>query len=232
VIANAISVGVDRMLSVGIDLESSRASVALARGQPSVEAAVGVHPSTAHTFESDAGAVRELVEQGQPCAIGEIGLDYARCTTPRESQKQTFRTQLEWAAEADLPVVVHNRDAHEDVLSGLCDAGVRGVLHCFSGDEAFAGAALTAGLLISFAGNITYKNATSLRDVARTVPLDRLLIETDSPYLPPEGWRGRRNEPARVGAVAECLGEIHGLTVEEIGAITTANAARLFRWSA
>jgi TatD DNase family protein len=232
VISNAVEAGVERMLTVGLDLASSSAGLNLAAGHPAVEAAIGIHPANADRFEVEGELIRELIETAQPRAVGEIGLDYYRCPVPRAQQLQAFRAQVSWAVEAGLPVVVHDRDAHDDVIAVLSELDARAVLHCFSGGVDLVATATEMGLFISFAGNITYKAATQLRQAAQEVPLDRLLLETDSPFLSPQAWRGRRNEPARVVAVAERLAELRDMTVEDVATATTANAAVVFGWNA
>jgi TatD DNase family protein len=215
---------------VGSDLSSSRKSVDIAFQYEPVYAAVGVHPHEAHTFEQDAAQVHALLSQPKVVAIGEIGLDYARSTAPREVQHEAFRRQLDWARREGLPVSVHNRDADSDVLSLLLEAEVTGVLHCFSGSWDFALAAIEAGLQISFAGNLTFPRAQALRDVAERVPADRVLIETDAPVLAPQAWRGRRNEPAYIVATLETLAAAQSMPPGSMSEVISATADRLFAW--
>jgi TatD DNase family protein len=222
---------VRRILTVAVDLAAAEGCLELAADNDTVEAAVGIHPSCASGFETERSVVRELLSSSRVRAVGEIGLDFNRCPVPRSQQMQAFRTQVQWAAEIGLPVIVHDRDAHEEVLAVLSEFGVRGVLHCFSGDAHFAEQVTSLGLFVSFAGNVTYKNATDIHEAARVAPLERILIETDSPYLPPQPWRGRRNEPAYVEAVATRVAELRGCEVTQVQEATSANAAALFGWS-
>jgi TatD DNase family protein len=233
VIAAAFAAGVTRLVDAGGDLASSEAAVALARCYPGqVFAGVGVHPHEATTFSDETPAVlRALAVQPGVVAIGEIGLDYYYMNSPRAAQQEVFVRQLELARELDLPIIVHNRDAHEDLMALLRahGQGVRGVLHCFSGDLRMAWEGLDLGFFISFAGPLTFRKS-ALPEVAAQIPLDRVLIETDSPYLSPHPLRGKRNEPRNVVLVAERLAEIRGLPLEEIATRTTANAQALFRF--
>jgi TatD DNase family protein len=237
VITRASMEGVERILAVGIDIASSALSVALAARFPTVWAAVGIHPHEASHFgTSQLAELRRLASAPRVVAIGEIGLDYYRDLAPRDAQQAAFAAQLDLAGELGLPVVVHNREADDDVLHLLrCryrgnDRRRAGVLHCFSGDLKLAREAMQIGFFISFAGNITFRSAAALRAVAAAIPGDYLLIETDSPYLAPIPRRGRTNEPAYVRYVAEHLAVIRGMTVDALAAQTTANAAALFGW--
>lgn len=223
--------GISTVLNVGYDLGSSARSIALAKRFPEIFAAVGIHPhDAAGVTEEDWGRLRELAGSAKVVALGEMGLDYYRDLSPRTVQKEVFCRQLCLANELSLPVIVHNRDAHGDVMAILkANTPLKGgVLHCFSGSWESAELALGLGLYISFAGPLTYKNAVNLQAVALKVPLDRLLVETDSPYLTPEPFRGRRNEPANVRLVLEKLAELRGLHPVELGRITSQNGARLF----
>ncbi len=236
VLARAAEAGVTAILVPGYDLESSRQAVALAArdhaGAPALYAAVGIHPHDAEMCDDAALAVlRELLAHPRVVAVGETGLDYYRDRSPREKQQAALRAHLSLARETDKPIILHNRDADSDLLrllraEGLPAAG--GVLHCFSGDAALAEEALALRLMVSAAGQVTFKNAAPLRQALVTVPHDRLLIETDSPYLAPVPHRGRRNEPAWVAEVARGLAAVHGTTPEALAAATTENAGRLF----
>jgi TatD DNase family protein len=238
IVESAVAAGVTRILTVGTDLQSSRTCVALAERFSAVYAAVGIHPHEVATFEpSRLSELRSLAQQPKVVALGEIGLDYFRDYGPRAQQLAAFRSQLELASELGLPVVVHNREAGSDVLeliaaverpASLADRA--GVLHCFTGSIDEAARAQRAGFLISFAGNLTYKKADNLRAVAARVPLDVLLTETDSPYLSPEGRRGRTNEPSNVFQVAEVLAQARQLDLQRLATATSANARRLFGW--
>jgi len=235
VLLRAAEVGVSTMVDVGADLPSSRAAVALSEREPCIWAAVGVHPHDATAITANALAeLRALAGHPRVVAIGEIGLDYYRDLSPRPEQRRAFADQLALALELGLPVIVHNRDAHADTLAILRAAAVqqggrlRGVMHCFSGEPGFARDVVDLGMHIGIAGPITYPKATVLAEVVRQVPADRLLVETDSPYLAPQARRGRRNEPAFVLLVAERVAELRGVSLDAIGRITGDNARALF----
>jgi TatD DNase family protein len=237
VIARAKEAGVTAMLTLGVDGPSSQRAVELARQYDGVYAAVGIHPheakhATPEVYKVLMGLARER-ERSHLIAWGEIGLDYHYDHSPRDMQQREFRRQIRMARELDLPVCIHSRDAHDDVIAILdeemaIDAGV--VMHCFSGDEQVARRCLDLGYYLSFAGPVTFTNARTLPAVVPLVPDDRLLIETDSPYLSPHPWRGRehRNEPARVVIIAARLAELRGISVEDVGRVTTHNFQRLF----
>jgi TatD DNase family protein len=237
VVGRARAAGVRAILNVGTGDPHSGSlerAVAVAESYEDVYAAVGVHPHDARLFdESAAERLSRLVRQSsRVIAWGEIGLDYHYDHSPRETQREVFTRQLRMAREAALPVVIHSREADEDTVSILraeWDATFPGgIMHCFGGGAEMAESVLELGFMISFAGNVTFKKAENLRQIARRVPLDRLLIETDCPYLTPVPFRGRRNEPARVAEVARCLAELHGLETEEVGRVTTSNFMRFF----
>ncbi len=232
VIQAAVAGGVTRMVDPGCDLASSCAAIALAKAYPGVVfAGVGVHPHDATTYNDEVERhFRELVHDSTVVAIGEFGLDYYRMLSPREVQRAVFCAHLELARAYRLPCIIHMRDAHDDVMELLRahGRGLRGVFHCFSGDVAHAEECLAyEGFMISFAGPLT-RQGNALPEVARMAPLDRVLVETDSPYLVPQPLRAKRNEPLFVKHVAEKLAEVRGMTLEEIAQITTANAVRLF----
>jgi len=243
VIARAHDAGVTTMLAVGTGDPHSGAidrAVELAEQHEGIYAAVGVHPHDAKLFDDVAEQrLLDLTRQSKRViAWGEIGLDYHYDHSPRDVQREVFSRQLRLARELNLPVVIHSREADDDTITilrdELSDYDRAGVLHCFGGTLTMARQAIELGFFISFAGNLTFKKAEGLRDVARQLPLDRLLVETDCPYLTPEPFRGRRNEPARVVETARCLAEIHGQEREEIGRITSENFVKLFgvRWQA
>lgn len=230
-LARAADAGVAAMLVVGTDLESSRESVELAEKYPQLYAAVGIHPHDAGRVSEKSYDVIRALAQSSPkvVAIGEIGLDFYRDRSPRDAQENVFRRFLKMAGELDLPVVVHDRDAHERVMAILREEQTRrGVLHCFSGDAAMAAQAIGMGLYISIPGTVTYPSNQALRDVVRAVSIDRMLVETDCPYLTPVPHRGTRNEPAYVRLAAEKVAEIKGLTLEDVARITTKNVRDLF----
>lgn len=230
-VGRARAAGVRRMLTIGTEPESSRAAVAMAAGEPDVWAAVGIHPHDASAGDAPALAeIERLATQPRVVAIGEIGLDYFRDLSPREDQQRVFRALLDLARRLGKPVVIHCREAHEDALRILSEervSEVGGIMHCFSGDVAIARRCLDLGLLISLAGPVTYPNARALPDVARFVPADRLVIETDCPFLPPQGYRGQRNEPAYLAITAARVAELRGEPLETLAARLAANACAL-----
>lgn len=232
IIQAALVGGVSRIVDPGTDLVSSRAALALAKAHPGViYCGVGVHPHDATTYSDEVGEqLRILAREPEVVAIGEFGLDYFRMLSQRDTQRAVFCAHLELARTCNLPCIIHVRDSHEDVMELLRThgQGLRGVFHCFSGDVAQAEECLSfEGFVLSFAGPLT-KQGNALPDVARMVPLDRVMVETDSPYLVPKPLKVRRNEPLFVRHVAEKLAEIRGMTLEEIAHITTTNAVRLF----
>lgn len=237
VIARATEAGVLTILNVGTGDPHGGAferAVQLSERHQSIYAAVGVHPHDAKLYDDAAEArIRALCKtSSRLLAWGEIGLDFHYDNSPRDIQREVFRRQLRAARDCNLPVVIHTRAADEDTIDILrTEYGGNsrgGIMHCFGGSPDLAQAALDLGFLISFSGNITFSKAQDIRDVAKQIPLDRLLIETDCPYLTPVPFRGRRNEPARVVEVARSLAEIHGVTPEQIGRSTTANFAAIF----
>lgn len=238
VIARALDAGVTSMLNVGTGDPHSGAferAVLLAETHPQIYAAVGVHPHDARLFD-DAAEQRlmNLVRQSRRViAWGEIGLDYHYDHSPREIQRAVFRRQLRLAREHNLPVVIHSRNADDDTVAilreELFDYPRAGVLHCFGGSLAMAQAAIELGFFISFAGSLTFKNAADLREIAGQLPPERLLVETDCPYLTPVPFRGKRNEPARVVETAQCLAALLGQDLAEVDRITSENFARLFQ---
>ena len=232
VLARASAAGVAALLLVGYDLPSSRAAVELAHRLPGARASVGIHPnSAAAASAADFEAIAELARAPEVIAIGETGLDYYRQYTPPERQREVLDWHLRLAEELALPVIVHNRQADPDVADALCAASpaVRGVLHCFSStDPTYLDRMLDAGYFVSLAGPLTFKSATDLRAIVARVPLDRMLVETDCPYLAPAPHRGQRNEPAFVRDTARCLAEIVGLAFEALVEQLWANSLRLF----
>lgn len=233
VILRAQEAGVGTFITIGCDLETSRSAVALADRLSFVYASVGVHPhEVKHIGDDWYDELRRLAQHTKVVAYGEIGLDYHYNHSPPKLQRERFREQLCLARDLGLPVVIHTREAQEDTIAILREEraeDIGGVFHCFSGDTWLAKDALELGFMLSFAGVITFQNAVMLRDVLKTVPLDRLLIETDCPYLTPAPHRGKRNEPAHVRLVAEKMAEVKSVPVEEIERETTRNARRLFK---
>ena len=236
VIQRARDAGVRAILTVGTGDPHSgmlERAVALAEQHHDIYAAVGTHPHDARLFDDQAEAkIKELTKSARVIAWGEIGLDYHYDNSPRDVQREVFKRQLWLAQDVGLPVIIHTREAEEDTIDILQSewsaSGLPGIMHCFSGSLKLAEKALDLGFLISFAGVLTFKKADDLRDVAQAVPLERLLIETDCPYLTPVPFRGKRNEPANVVEVARCLASIQGKDIEEIGRLTTDNFRRLF----
>jgi TatD DNase family protein len=230
-LARARQAGVRRMLTIGTDVPTSQAAIDVAGREPDVWASVGVHPHDA--AEADDGvlaAIERLAGQSRVVAIGEIGLDFFRNLSPRPAQERVLRRMLDLARRTHKPVVVHCRDAHAETLAILAEervAEVRGIMHCFSGDVDIARRCLDLGLLISLAGPVTYPNARALPDVARFVPSDRLVLETDCPYLPPQGHRGRRNEPAYVAITAARVAELRREPHEDTARRCSENARAL-----
>jgi TatD DNase family protein len=236
-IARAREAGVASFVSIGCDLETSRAAVALAGQYPFVYASVGVHPhEVKHIGDGWYDEFRLLARNRKVVAYGEIGLDYHYNHSPPKVQRDRFREQIQLARELKLPVIVHTREAQEDTIAILKEekaSDVGGVFHCFSGDAWLAKDALDLGFYLSFSGILTFHSATMLREIAKNTPLDRVLIETDCPYLTPVPYRGKRNEPAYVTEVAKQLAAIHAPTVSlgQIERMTTENAKRLFKIS-
>jgi TatD DNase family protein len=224
------------ILAAGNLVEAERAARARALW-PGIRTAIGVHPHNAGAFDGKgaeaAAVVRAQIEADAAVrAIGEIGLDYHYDLAPRDAQQEVFRAQLQLARELDLPVVIHTREAEEDTLAALREEGggaLRGVLHCFTGTQALAEQALALGFHISLAGIVTFPKATALRHIAPLVPAERLLCETDSPYLAPTPYRGKRNEPAWVVRVAEELAQLRQVPAAELQGQITANFSELFR---
>lgn len=244
VLARAWQTGLGRILIPALDLVSCRAALALAETDPRLFAAVGVHPNRATSWrDATLDELRELATHPKIVAIGEIGLDYHWDFSPPELQRRVLHIQLALAAECRLPVVIHNREATGDLLAMLLEwqaalaAGGNplherpGVLHAFSGDAEAAQKALAANFYIGIAGPVTFKNAADYQALVASLPLSRLLIETDAPYLAPHPHRGQRNEPAYVRLVAEKIAALHGLSLEAVARQTTENAHRLFRWA-
>ena len=234
VIERAIKAGVQRIIVPAIDLSSCRKVLALAEQYECVFAAVGVHPNSSAEWEDNwTIALRAMASHPKVLAIGEIGLDYYREWSPHPVQRRAFAAQLALADEVGLPVIIHNRQSDIDVVRLLADSNIAtnkncGVLHSFSGSWEFASTVLEMGFYLGFTGPITYKKADELRDVAYRIPIDRMLIETDAPFLAPQQHRGKRNEPAFVRQVATKIAELRALSVDEIAEQTTANAVSLF----
>ncbi len=231
VIRRAAEAGVAAVLTIGIDHRSSQAAVRLAESHPALFAAVGVHPHDASGLTDEQFAdLKALLEHPRVAAVGEVGLDYHYNYSPPEVQRRVFRRFIDAALEAQKPLIIHTREADEDILALLRErkrSGWSGVFHCFSGDERMAEKVLELGFHISFTGSITFKNARSL-PVLKSIPLERLLVETDCPFMAPEPFRGRRNEPTYVVYTARRMAEVKGVEFAELARQTTRNAAALF----
>ncbi len=233
VLQRARMAGVRQYITVGIDLATSHTACELAERLPGVYATVGVHPH--HVKEVGPGdyqALRELAARPEVVAYGEIGLDYAKEYSPAPLQREHFALQVAIAQELELPLIIHDREAHADTLAILRAAGklpAAGVMHCFSGDAALAEEVLALGFYISVPGVVTFKSALALGEAVRAVPLERLLLETDAPFLAPMPWRGKRNEPGFLPYIAARVAELKGCKIEDVARHTTANARQLFR---
>jgi TatD DNase family protein len=235
VLAAMASNGVSHALCVSVTLEAFPEVRAVAERFANVFASAGVHPDTEAGEEPDVARLVRLADDPRVVAIGETGLDYYRLTGDLEWQRDRFRRHIRAARECGKPLIIHTREAAEDTLRILREekaAEVGGVMHCFTETAAVAEAAMEMGFLISFSGIVTFKNAVTLKDVARMVPLERMLIETDSPYLAPVPYRGKTNQPAYVRFVAEEIARLKGVAVEEVARVTAANFFRLFKAAA
>lgn len=224
---------VELVINIGADEDSSERSVELADRYENIYAVVGVHPHSAKDLEGrDLSSIIKMLENDKVVAIGEIGLDYYYDNSPRDFQKKWFKEQINLALRLNKPVVIHSRDADKDtfdiIKSGVEEGGLTGVMHCYSGSVELAKEYLKLGFYISLGGPVTFKNARVPKEVAKEVALDRLLIETDCPYLSPEPYRGKRNEPMFVSYVAEEIAKIKGISIEEVAQVTTQNAKKLF----
>lgn len=222
--------GISLIVNPGCNLPSSRAALELSRRYPFVYAAVGVHPHDAESMKAgDLATLRELASQERAVAIGEIGLDYYYDRSPRQVQKERFREQMALAAEMNLPVIIHDREAHEDCLNIVREfKSVRGVYHCYSGSLEQAKVLVRLGWYISFTGAVTFKNARRAHEVISWMPGDRLMLETDSPYLTPVPHRGKRNDSGYLPLIAEAAAALRGVSAEEIAAVTLENGKRFF----
>jgi len=232
VIKRARDAGIKHIITVGTDSDDCRKAVALAQEHDFISAAVGIHPHDAKTINAETySLLRELAADNNVVAIGEIGLDFYRNLSSQEIQVQHFREQLWLAREVSLPVIIHDREAHQEVLKILQEEKAEtmgGVIHCFSGDWEMAKACLDMGFYISIPGTITFKKSDAYHKLVRDLPLDRMLVETDCPFLAPYPFRGKRNEPAYVQYVAETVARIKRIAQEELAKITTQNAQKLF----
>ncbi|MGO9132863.1 MAG: TatD family hydrolase [Methylovirgula sp.] len=233
VVARARSAGLKRMITISVQVAKFPAISAIAEAYDDVYCTVGTHPHEAHVEpEASVDKLLSLAAHPKCVGLGEAGLDYHYDRAPRDIAARVFRTHIEAARESGLPLVIHARDADQDVAAILEDEMAKGefkaLLHCFTSSRELAERALAVGLSISFSGVLTFKKSDELREIARDVPLDRLLVETDAPFLAPVPFRGKRNEPAFVAETAKVLAEVKGLSEAELGAVTTANALRMF----
>ncbi len=246
VIQQAKKAGIERIINVGSHLQACKKSVELAQKYPEIYAAVGIHPHDAQDIENTekfTETLKELAQKPKVVAIGECGLDFhpvdqgkfRKEITPdlKEKQIEVFKAQLKLAQELGLPVIIHCRDAHQEVLETLVSCNdtlnqARGVFHCFSGDKEFLNQVLNMGFYIGFCGNLTFKNAKNLQEIAKITPIEKILLETDCPFLSPEPLRGLRNQPRNVKLIAEFLANLRSVSFEEICQITTQNAKKAF----
>lgn len=232
IIKRAITQGVDFILNPGVDLASSQRAVALAKQYTMIYAAVGIHPHDAKSCDPiTLRLIEQLAKQDKVVAIGEIGLDFHYDYSPRDVQRDVFIEQIRLAQTLKMPIIIHDRDANGEVFETLSleDAFATGVLmHCYSGSAELAKAYVKKGAYLSIAGPVTFKNARKLKEVVATVPLERLMIETDAPYLTPEPFRGKRNEPSYVHYVCQKIAELKELSYDEVAAATKQNAMRFF----
>ncbi|HEX9990632.1 MAG TPA: TatD family hydrolase [Chloroflexia bacterium] len=234
IVSRARAAGLVATVSIGIEPGDWGKTTAIAEQYRDVHAALGIHPSssdqTTDATLADLAAICSDPARKRIVALGETGLDYYREYVPHEVQRESFRAHLDLARQLDLPVIIHTRDAHADVLAILKrdGAGTRGVMHSFSGDISFAEECIMLGYMVSLAGPVTFRKAADKHQIAAWVPLDMLLVETDCPFLTPEPYRGRRNEPAYVAYTAQAIAKLRGISVEELAAATTANACKLF----
>ena len=236
VIQRAVDAGVEIIVCVGdgeVAADSHAAAFRLAEEYPFIYTTIGVHPHEARLLDDELYAkLVDLSQHPKVIAWGEIGLDYHYDNSPREVQREAFKRQLRMARERRLPISIHTREAEADTLAILDeewkDSGLGGVIHCFTGTRTFAEAAVERGLLISFSGVITFKKAEDLRETARRLPIEKLLIETDSPFLAPVPYRGRRNEPAYVVETGRCAADARGIDLDELARATSENFKRLF----
>jgi TatD DNase family protein len=233
VLARAAAAGVSRMITIGTSLADAKAAVALCRSHPNVRCAIGIHPNYAHEADlSQLSELRQLQDDPAVVALGEMGLDYFHNFAPRSLQENYFQVQLDMARMLDRPVVIHSRESTDDTLAVMRNfPGVRAVFHCFTGSPEEARKILDAGYLLGFTGAITFKKNDALREAVALTPMDRMLVETDAPYLTPEPKRTQKtNEPALVVHVAETVARVKGVSVDEVDRATSAHVTALFGW--
>lgn len=224
------SLGVGKVINCGCTVQSSKDCIELALKYPVCYAAVGYHPSSLPNCDIDIYAIEKLLENKRVVAVGEIGLDYYWQKDNKDAQKKAFREQLVLAKQYDLPVIVHDREAHFDTMQILTEYAPRGVIHCFSGSVESAKQLVKMKMYIGIGGVLTFKNSKQLKSVAESIPLDNILLETDAPYLAPEPFRGKINNSSLIKLVADTLAEIKGVSTEEVIKITSKNATDLFKF--
>ena len=232
VLIRAREAHVDCVVNIGFDVDGSIKGVKLAEHHEGLYATVGIHPHNAIQLDQNVlNKLRELSQNPKVVAIGEIGLDYYRNLSPREAQKKAFEAQLLLAEELELPVVVHDREAHTDVLEIISRfrGKIRGIMHCFSGSKEMAEQCIRSGFLVSFAGNVTYPNAHKLHEIAKWIDLRKTLLETDSPWLTPQAMRGKRNEPGFLPLTAKKIASLKGICLDDLAEATTKNAEAIFK---
>ena len=231
VIDRALENGVTKMIVIGFDHETNKRAIELAHTYDFIYATVGFHPTEAKDIkDEDFEILKDLLKDERVVGIGECGLDYYWDKDHKDEQDWVFRKQIEWSIELDLPLIIHMRDATEATYNVLKDyEGLKGIMHCYSGSKEMVQSFVDLGLHISLGGPVTFKNAKVPKEVAQIIPNEKLLVETDSPYLSPHPFRGKRNEPARVRLVAEMISELRNEPIEYIEKITTNNATRLFK---
>jgi len=234
VISRAREADVQYIVNIGFDVDGSREAIRLAEKHEGLYATVGIHPHNASQFnENVLDSLKELSESPKVVAIGEIGLDYYRNLSPREAQKEAFEAQLFLAEELGLPVVIHDREAHADTLEILSrfKGKIDGIMHCFSGSKEMAEQCVKSKFYISFAGPVTFPNSRRLHEIAKWIDLNKILLETDSPWLAPYDMRGKRNEPAYIPFIAEKIAKLKGILLDELAEATTQNAKEIFQLS-
>jgi len=232
VIRRAREVGVECIVNIGFDVVGSRRGVELAEKHEGLYATVGIHPHNASQFDRNVlGELRRVSEHPKAVAIGEIGLDYYRNLSPRTAQRSAFEAQLSLAEELGLPVVIHDRDAHMDTLEILAKfkGRLNGIMHCFSGSREMAEQCIKSGFYISFAGPVTFPSSHKLQTIARWIDLNKILLETDSPWLAPQKMRGQRNEPAFLPFIARKIAELKKIPLVELAKVTTKSAKEIFQ---
>ena len=232
VIRRAQQACVGYIVNIGFDVDGSRKGVELAEKYKGLYATVGIHPHNAIQLDQNVlNKLRELSGNPKVVAIGEIGLDYYRNLSPSEAQKKAFEAQLFLAQELELPVVIHDREAHSNILKIISrfKGKIRGIMHCFSGSKEMAEQCIKLGFLVSFAGNVTYPNAHKLHEIARWIDMNRILLETDSPWLAPQDMRGKRNESAFLPSIAKKIAKLKGISTDELAEATTRNAKEIYQ---